>query len=109
VPPPPPPKNPLPPPAWGGFAAGGPPPPGPPPPPPPPPPVSAPTRRVCRKAPGSDTLVCRPAQQEQGSYRLPKYGPAAPQANSGDGVKLRAQASNRARRNRPMATVGIPF
>jgi hypothetical protein len=78
-----------------------------------PPPASPPTRKVCRKAPGSDMVVCRPAQQEQGSYRLPKYGPAAPtaQSGSGNGVKVRAQASNRgtARRNRPTATVGIPF
>ena len=78
-----------------------------------PPPASPPTRRVCRKAPGSDTIVCRPAQQQEGSYRLPKYGPAAPnaQSGSGNGVKVRAQASNRgtARRNRPTATVGIPF
>jgi hypothetical protein len=65
-------------------------------------------KRICSRAPGSETIVCRPAQQ-QNAYRLPKYGPAAPKANSGDGVKLRAQASNRARRNRPMATVGIPF
>lgn len=78
-----------------------------------PPPASPPPRKVCRKAPGSDMVVCRPAQQEQGSYRLPKYGPAAPtaQSGSGNGVKVRAQASNRgtARRNRPTATVGIPF
>jgi hypothetical protein len=73
-----------------------------------PPPAPPPPRRVCTRAPGSETVVCRPAQQ-QNAYRLPKYGPAAPQANSGDGVKLRAKASNRARRNRPMATVGIPF
>lgn len=76
-------------------------------------PASPPPRKVCRKAPGSDMVVCRPAQQEQGSYRLPKYGPAAPtaQSGSGNGVKVRAQASNRgtARRNRPTATVGIPF
>ena len=76
-------------------------------------PASPPPRKVCRKAPGSDMVVCRPAQQEQGSYRLPKYGPAAPtaQSASGNGVKVRAQASNRgtARRNRPTATVGIPF
>ena len=78
-----------------------------------PPPASPPPRKVCRKAPGSDMVVCRPAQQEQGSYRPPKYGPAAPtaQSGSGNGVKVRAQASNRgtARRNRPTATVGIPF
>lgn len=77
------------------------------------PPASPPARKVCRKAPGSDMVVCRPAQQQQGSYRLPKYGPAAPtaQSASGNGVKVRAQASNRgtARRNRPTATVGIPF
>ena len=76
-------------------------------------PASPPPRKVCRKAPGSDMVLCRPAQQEQGSYRLPKYGPAAPtaQSASGNGVKVRAQASNRgtARRNRPTATVGIPF
>jgi hypothetical protein len=79
-----------------------------------PPPAPPPTRKVCRKAPGSDMVVCRPAQQQQeGSYRLPRYGPAAPtaQSASGNGVKVRAQASNRgtARRNRPTATVGIPF
>jgi hypothetical protein len=76
--------------------------------------ASPPPRKVCRKAPGSDMVVCRPAQQQQeGSYRLPRYGPAAPtaQSGSGNGVKVRAQASNRgtARRNRPTATVGIPF
>ena len=77
-------------------------------------PASPPPRKVCGKAPGSDMVVCRPAQQQQqGSYRLPKYGPAAPNAQSAadNGVKVRAQASNRgtARRNRPTATVGIPF
>jgi hypothetical protein len=77
------------------------------------PPASPPARKVCRKAPGSYTIVCRPSSQQQSSYRLPKYGPAAPSAqpSSGNGVKVRAQASNRgtARRNRPTATVGIPF
>ena len=69
------------------------------------------TARVCRKEAGSDTIVCGPAPQQQLGYRLPRYGPAAPNAQSGNGVKIRAQATNRgpARRNRPMATVGIPF
>jgi hypothetical protein len=69
-----------------------------------------PAARVCLKSAGSDTIVCRPAPQQQLGYRLPKYGPA-PNAQSGNGVKVRAQATNRgpAKRNRPMATVGIPF
>ena len=78
-------------------------------------PPPAPARRVCQRAPGSDTIVCKPAPQ-QNPYRLRKvapqaYGPAAAgaQSGSGSGVKVRAQASNRGRRNRPMATVGIPF
>ena len=71
-------------------------------------PPPAKPKHICTRAPGSETIVCRPAQQ-QNAYRLPKYGPAAPQASSRDNVKVRAQASNRARRNRPMATVGIPF
>ena len=70
-----------------------------------------PTPRVCRKAVGSDTIVCGPAPRQQLGYRLPKYGPAAPNAQSGNGVKIRAQATNKgpARRNRSIATVGIPF
>ena len=75
-------------------------------------PPPAPARRVCHREPGSDTLVCAPAQQP-GNYRLPRYGPAAPGAQSdrGDGVRLRGQASNRGRagRNRTAATLGIPF
>jgi hypothetical protein len=74
-------------------------------------PPSAP--RVCRKAAGSDTIVCGPAPQQQLGYRLPKYGPAAPgaQSNRGKTVKVGARTTNRgpARRNRSMATVGIPF
>jgi hypothetical protein len=70
-------------------------------------------RRVCVQAPGSDTITCRPAPQQTGNYRLPRYGPAAPGAQSdrGDGVRLRGQASNRGRagRNRTAATLGIPF
>lgn len=76
-----------------------------------PPPASPPAaKRVCSRAPGSDTITCRPAQ-ENSAYRLPTYGPAAPGARSGsgDGVKVRAQASNKGRRKRSMATVGIPF
>ena len=75
-------------------------------------PAPAPARRVCHREPGSDTLVCAPAQQP-GNYRLPRYGPPAPGANAsrGNDVKLGAKATNRgsARRNRSMATVGIPF
>ena len=73
--------------------------------------ASPPAHRVCRRAAGSDTVVCGPAPQQQTSYRLPKYGPAAPNAEPGNDVKVRAQATNRgaARHNRSMATVGIPF
>ena len=80
-------------------------------------------RQDCVRAPGSEIKVCgTPPQQEQqqGAYRLPKlppkaYGPAVPsaQADLGKGVraKLRGQGSNsnRARRNRPVATVSVPF
>jgi hypothetical protein len=76
---------------------------------PPPPPA----RRVCRQEPGSVSIVCRaaPQQQQQLGYRLPRYGPGSPTAQSshGDGVKVGAQASNKGRRSRSMATVGIPF
>jgi hypothetical protein len=82
--------------------------------PPAPPP---PTAQVCRRAPGSDNIVCT-RRAVQGSYRLQKlppqaYGPALPSAQSvvGHGVKVGAQTTNRGpgRRNRSMATVGIPF
>jgi hypothetical protein len=76
-------------------------------------PAPAPARRVCRQEPGSVSIVCRaaPRQQQQLGYRLPRYGPGAPAAQSshGDGVKVGAQASNKGRRSRSMATVGIPF
>jgi hypothetical protein len=76
-------------------------------------PPPAPARRVCRQEPGSVSIVCRaaPRQQQQLGYRLPRYGPGAPAAQSshGDGVKVGAQASNKGRRSRSMATVGIPF
>jgi hypothetical protein len=70
-----------------------------------------PAPRICRQAPGSDTIECKPLPQQQLGYRLPRYGPAAPQANRGKGVRVGAQATNRgsAKRNRSMATVGIPF
>jgi hypothetical protein len=70
-----------------------------------------PPTRVCSQAPGSDQVVCRAIPQQQLGYRLPRYGPAAPQAGRGKGVKVGAQTTNRgpARRNRSMATVGIPF
>jgi hypothetical protein len=75
--------------------------------------ASTPARapQVCRKAAGSDTVVCTPVPQQQLGYRLPKYGPAAPQAKSANRVKVGARTTNRgpARRNRSMATVGIPF
>ena len=76
-----------------------------------PPAFPPPAKRVCRKAAGSDIVVCGPAPQEQTSYRLPRYGPPAPSAQPSNGVKVGAQATNRgpARRKRPMATVGIPF
>jgi hypothetical protein len=69
-----------------------------------------PPTKVCRQAPGSDTVECKAVPQQQLGYRLPRYGPAAPKA-SGKGVKVGAQATNRGptRRNRKMATVGIPF
>jgi hypothetical protein len=72
-------------------------------------PPSAP--RVCRKSAGSDTIVCGPAPQQQLGYRLPRYGPAARQTNSGKSVRVGAHTTNRGpgRRNRSMATVGIPF
>jgi hypothetical protein len=69
-----------------------------------------PPTRVCSQAPGSDQIVCKPIPQQQLGYRLPRYGPAAPQAGR-KGVKVGASTTNRgpARRNRSMATVGIPF
>lgn len=74
------------------------------------PPPAPPPTKVCRQAPGSDTVECKAVPQQQLGYRLPKYGPA-PQAKRGTGVKVGGQASNRGRagRNRSMATVGIPF
>ena len=70
-----------------------------------------PPTKVCRPAPGSDTVECKAIPQQQLGYRLPKYGPAAPQAKSANRVKVGARTTNRgpARRNRSMATVGIPF
>ena len=70
-----------------------------------------PPTKVCRPASGSDTVECKAIPQQQLGYRLPKYGPAAPQAKSGNRVKVGARTTNRgpARRNRSMATVGIPF
>jgi hypothetical protein len=80
-------------------------------------------QRDCVRAVGSEIMVCGtpPQQQEQqGIYRLPNlsrgtYGPALPgaQADLGGGVRatLRGQATNsrRARRNKPVATVSVPF
>jgi hypothetical protein len=70
----------------------------------------APRQRVCRQAPGSDAVVCELKTPQPSGFRLPKYGPAAPtaQSASGNGVKVRAQASNRgsARRQRPTAPGG---
>lgn len=79
-----------------------------------PPPSSSttpPPTKVCRQAPGSDTVECKTLPQQQLGYRLPRYGPAAPRANRGKDVKVGASTTNRgpARRNRSMATVGIPF
>ena len=82
-----------------------------------PPPASLPTasslaqRRACHRAPGSDTITCDVTAQQQGGYRLPRYGPGAPHADNGKSVKLGAQVTNKgpARRKRSMATVGIPF
>jgi len=77
------------------------------------PPAPAPVlrRRVCHQAPGSEIVTCELRIQQPSGYRLPKYGPAAPQADRGTSVRLGAKATNRgsARRNRSMATVGIPF
>ena len=74
-------------------------------------PTPPPPTKVCRQAPGSDTVECKAVPQQQLGYRLPRYGPAAPRASGGKSVRVGAQATNRgpARRNRKMATVGIPF
>jgi hypothetical protein len=74
-------------------------------------PPTPPPTRVCRPAPGSGTVECKAIPQQQLGYRLPKYGPTAPQAGRGKSVKVGASTTNRgpARRNRSMATVGIPF
>jgi hypothetical protein len=85
-------------------------------------------QQSCVRAPGSEITICgTPPPQSaetppppQGAYRLPRlapkrYGPALPSAQSdlGHGVRatLRGQASNsgRARRNRSVATVAVPF
>ncbi len=73
-------------------------------------PAAPPARKVCRQEPGSQVMLCTLSPQQQSGYRLPRFGPGAPKADDGRGVRLRAQASNRnGRRNRSMATVGIPF
>jgi hypothetical protein len=77
--------------------------------------TSPPPQRLCRQLSG-EPVPCA-SQPQQGLYRLPKlsrrtYGPLpGAQSNLGPGVKIRGQATNRgpARRNRSMATVGIPF
>jgi len=68
-------------------------------------------KQFCRQAPGSDTVTCELATPEQDGYRLPKYGPAAPQVSRGKSLRVGAKATNRgsSRRNRSMATVGIHF
>jgi hypothetical protein len=90
-------------------------------------PASA-AQQSCVRAAGSEIVLCgTPPPQSveappppQGAYRLPRlapkrYGPALPSAQSdlGHGVRatLRGQASNsgRARRNRSVATVAVPF
>jgi hypothetical protein len=81
----------------------------------------------CVRAVGSQIAVCgtppqtqqTPAQQIQQTYRLPRlapktYGPLpSVQSDLGRGVRatLRGQASNsnKGRRNRPVATVSVPF
>ena len=82
-------------------------------------------QQSCVRAPGSEIAMCgtplqtQQTQQTQQTYRLPRlapktYGPL-PKAQSdlGHGVRatLRGQASNskRARRNKPVATVSVPF
>src|SRR5689334_18921947 len=81
-------------------------------------PAQPPQRRLCVRQSG-EIVPCRPKAQ-QAPYRLPKvapqaYGPALPsaQADLGKGVRatLRGQASNsaRARRNKPVATLSVPF
>jgi hypothetical protein len=68
-------------------------------------------KQVCRQAPASENVSCELTTPQQDGYRLPKYGPPAPQANRDKSVRIGAKATNRgaARRNRSMATVGIPF
>jgi hypothetical protein len=83
----------------------------------------------CVRAVGSRIALCgtppqtrqvQQTQQPQQAYRLPRlapktYGPALPSAQSdlGHGVRatLRGRASNsgKGRRNRPVATVSVPF
>ena len=91
--------------------------------------ASAP-RQDCVRAPGSEIKVCgTPPMQAaetagpsapQGAYRVPRLArkandPALPgaQTDLGKGVRasLRGQASNsgRGRRNKPVATVSVPF
>lgn len=84
-------------------------------------------QRDCVRAVGSEIMVCgtppaQQAQQSQPTYRLPRlgprgYGPAVPGASAdlGGGVRgsLRGQATNSgraaARRNKPVATLSVPF
>jgi hypothetical protein len=84
-------------------------------------------RQNCVRAVGSEITVCgtppqqaqQQAQQAPPTYRLPRlgaktYGPLpGAQADLGHGVRatLRGQATNagRARRNKPVATVSVPF
>ena len=75
----------------------------------------------CVRAAGSEIVICGtpPEQQQQVTYRVPRlprqtYGPLpGAQADLGHGVRasLRGQASNsaRARRNKPIATLSVPF
>jgi len=92
-----------------------------------PPSALATPQQSCVRAAGSEIVVCgtpppqsRAIPPPQATYRLPRlaprsYGPAIPGAQSdlGHGVraKLRGQASNsgRARRNKPIATLSVPF
>jgi len=89
--------------------------------------AAPPPRQSCVRAVGSEIVLCGapPAQgvgppTPQGTFRLPRlapqtYGPALPnaQSNLGHGVRatLRGQASNsaRGRRNKPVATLSVPF
>jgi hypothetical protein len=91
------------------------------------PPAAAPAAEPsCVRAAGSEIVLCGTPPQSaqapppQGAYRLPRlaprgYGPAVPSAQSdlGGGVRatLRGQATNsrKARRNRPVATLSVPF